>query len=237
MGISAGGLAGIGAGLGLGGAIGSGFLGSTGGAGNALEFQTPGFFAKIKATGGETVGRIQRRPGSTARLFARAIPRLAGDVSDLRGELAVPGFGVRSRAVQRSREAAIGNLRENLARRRLAGSSFAEDALARVQAEFAAASGEAAFAEIQDNLTLISEEARLLGLGLQQELAELGAISGSTQNFAALQQESLTAGAAALGAVGELGGLLTGFGLANLPFSGGGGETPVSAATLPRFIG
>ena len=228
-----------GAALGIGSGIAGGFLGG-GGPGNAFEFKSPGFTGKFKVSRGETRAKLFRRPGSSAFILGERIPRLAGDVAGFRTGLATPGFGVRSRAVENRRTAAIGNLRENLARRRLLGSSFGEDALARAEREFAQEAGEAALQEIQDNVALAQAEAQLLGVGLQQELSELGVVIGGGQNFAALAQDSTNAAAAALSALGELGGTLAGFGLGQIDFGGGAqpGETagvPVNVSTLGRL--
>lgn len=68
---------------------------------------------------------------------------LGAQGSDLKALLPLvdPGFGRLTQtgvnAIQNRARASIGNLRDNLARRRIAGSSFAADALSRAEAEFA----------------------------------------------------------------------------------------------------
>lgn len=64
---------------------------------------------------------------------------LAGRTGDLLGKV-TPGFSAfrtaRLNEIENSRQSAIGNLRENLQRRRVLGSSFGQDALTRAEAEF-----------------------------------------------------------------------------------------------------
>ena len=66
-----------------------------------------------------------------------------------------------SQAIGARRERSIGNLRENLARRRVSGSSFASDALARAEGEFAKQEGEVlaqtAMQELQLQTQLINQ--------------------------------------------------------------------------------
>lgn len=66
--------------------------------------------------------------GSQADALATLIPRVAPGISDLR----------RSRlgAIDNARLNAVGTLRDNLARRRVLGSSFGQDAITRAEAEF-----------------------------------------------------------------------------------------------------
>lgn len=63
----------------------------------------------------------------------------ADEFAGLRGSIR-PGFSdlrtSRLQEIENARQNAIGNLRENMARRRVAGSSFGQDALARAELEF-----------------------------------------------------------------------------------------------------
>lgn len=75
--------------------------------------------------------------------FNRQFQELGGmrdQFSGLQAQLA-PGFGAITQAavtnLENRRRSAIGNLRENLQRRRVLGSSFASDAIGRTEAEFA----------------------------------------------------------------------------------------------------
>lgn len=86
---------------------------------------------KISATGERTglVGQIASTFPEQANLTAGLRERVAPGVSDLRQS--------RLAEVESARQRSVGNLRENLARRRVLGSSFGADALARTEAEFA----------------------------------------------------------------------------------------------------
>lgn len=76
-----------------------------------------------------TIGQIASSFGEQAGLVRGLRERVAPGVSDLRLS--------RLKQVEDARTSAIGNLRENLQRRRILGSSFAADTIARSEAEFA----------------------------------------------------------------------------------------------------
>jgi hypothetical protein len=108
-------------------------------------------------------------------------PELAGILSNLSGEFGAqaetlgellsqvePGFGRLTEtavsALEQRRRAAVGNLRENLARRRIGGSSFAASALGRTEAEFAKQESEVRaksfLAELDAKTRLITQQAQ-----------------------------------------------------------------------------
>ena len=94
--------------------------------------------------------------------IAETFPEQAQILQGLR-EMVAPGVSAlretRLRSSEDSRRRAIGNLRENLQRRKVLGSSFAQDALTR---------GEIEFAQERDR---IEAESTLLELDLTQQLA------------------------------------------------------------------
>lgn len=67
-------------------------------------------------------------------------------------------FGAARERLQNQRSRAVGNLRDNLARRRVLGSSFATDALARADNEFAQSERELATQEAQFKATSFLQE-------------------------------------------------------------------------------
>lgn len=89
----------------------------------------------------------------------------AGELSGLR-EKVTPGFSdlraARLAEIENARQAAIGNLRENMARRRVQGSSFGQDALARAELEFGKAkettAAESFLQELEANNQLLQQE-------------------------------------------------------------------------------
>lgn len=97
---------------------------------SGLVFRNQGGKLRVDRTKA-TKGRLQR--------FSRIQNRAAGELAGLRGEVR-PGFGrltdARVQAVDNARRRSIGDLREQFARRRLAGSSFAADAQTRADLEF-----------------------------------------------------------------------------------------------------
>jgi hypothetical protein len=93
------------------------------------------FGKKSKAIGVETSAERQGLVGDIAATF----PEQAAILGDLRARLA-PGISdlrsSRIAALEGNRRRTLGNLRENLSRRKVLGSSFAQDTLARADLEF-----------------------------------------------------------------------------------------------------
>lgn len=75
------------------------------------------------------VGSIAATFPEQSKFFGDLAAKVAPGVSGLRSS--------RLASIEGSRRAAVGNLRENLQRRRVLGSSFAQDALVRAETEFA----------------------------------------------------------------------------------------------------
>jgi hypothetical protein len=104
----------------------------------------------------------------------------AGLTSDLRAKVA-PGFSdlraARLQEIENSRRAAIGNLRDNLARRRVLGSSFASDAETRAEIEFAQerdkVAAETFLQELDLSNKLIAQEFDLTRQSFGTKLSEL----------------------------------------------------------------
>ena len=103
---------------------------------------------------------------------------LRSDIASLREGLE-PGFGrlseERQQAIRDARDEAVGNLRESLSRRRVLGSSFADDAVSRTELAFGREPGLAAAetfqqeALLQGNLLALDSQA----LGQQSQLLAL----------------------------------------------------------------
>jgi len=102
-----------------------------------LQFGTPGLQTQ-NVPGGFTVSRTPQVSGALGQIGQQSA--LAGqEIGELKS-LVAPGFGRLTesgvQAIQDQRRQAVSNLRENLGRRRVLGSSFGADALARTEAEF-----------------------------------------------------------------------------------------------------
>lgn len=109
-----------------------------GGGGPKINYSPPSINAGgLSGTGGNITASDQRM-GLVNNIAGTYGPQ-ADDLSKLRDQL-TPGFGALTNAgvtaIHSARDAAIGNLRENLQRRRVLGSSFGQDAVTRSAAEF-----------------------------------------------------------------------------------------------------
>lgn len=232
----------------------------------ANRAHTPGFSLRssFDATTGKSDTYLTRLGSPAQSAFSDRFPRILGDIDTVRGTIA-PGFSLirkaRADAVENARRRSLGNLRDNLTRRRIAGSSFAGDALARAEAEFAQAGAQqqaqAFLDEFNANVQVLNQESATIADALNRELQELGIASGMAQNFLSqfLQQDRAQAAltAQAQANEGALGGSLLGLGLSALvsPISGGsllgaglgslgfpviGGATGGAATSSPRFF-
>ena len=134
----------------------------------------PGGFAGGGLTGGFSGGRFSLTRGSelTGALDEtnQAFKTASGDFRKLAGEV-TPGFGrlttSRLQNVENQRRRAIGNLRENLGRRRVLGSSFGQDAVTRAELEF---SQEADRVEAESFIQELQMNAELLGKANEMEI-------------------------------------------------------------------
>lgn len=176
-------------------------------------FRTPSF-----AVGPSGISRLnqllpqrQAELGVFTRSLRGGLQDIRGGLTDLRGEVR-PGFGrlsrIASTTIRQAGAQAVGNLRSQLQRRNVLGASFADDAIARVQSEFAQreeqALAQAAINEIAatlqiDQLDLATSnallqqaqtEAALVTQQIQQELAELGIGAEFFSNVRIAQTES-----------------------------------------------
>lgn len=155
--------------------------------------------------------RLRTLPRSLSQGFADRSSRLESMLSTL--PTAPRSTENAITALRGRRRAAVGNLRENLARRRLGGSSFAADAISRAEAEFAEREGllrdELSQRDFQNELTLAQQRIGLVdeitranvskvqsliqGLGLDAQLSQplLASIMGTSASNAAIQSELL----------------------------------------------
>lgn len=126
----------------------------------------------------------------------------AGDIADLRGRVR-PGFGeltqARVQAIRNRRRRSVGNLRENLARRRVLGSSFGQDAISRAESEFAQREAEARaksfLQEFEATQNLLGREFELRRSGFQTLLDDLNFQSDLAARLAGAGGSSIAANA------------------------------------------
>lgn len=151
----------------------------------------------------------------------------ADEVASLRDE-ALSGLGILGEArqgrIEDARRRTVGNLRENLSRRRVLGSSFGQDAISRAEAEFARQSAEAegrtALEQLEIKSRLIDREFGFRQQAVQTALGELNfqskiaaslatgatnALQASAQAQAALASEQASGLGELIGSVGGIG--------------------------------
>lgn len=182
-----------------------------------------GQFGGLKLTGGQD--RLAIAPGeqrtTAVNRSANVIGRRADALAAVRKRV-TPGFGELTTArlgeIESSRQRAIGNLRENIARRRLSGSSFASDALVRAEREFgqaaATARAESLLQELDVTTQLINQEFTARQGEFERQIQELdfqaqvgtqilSGVSGELGASARLEAELAAKAAAGRGAFFE----------------------------------
>src|SRR3990167_2139287 len=127
-------------------------------------------------------GRLVRGNTDVQNEMSRRFPSALSSLDTLRGQVKPFGSAFRTAAMGRLRsgyDEAVGNLRTQLARRGLAGASFAADSEGRLTAEFAKQQAEveadAAGQELDFTLQLIQAEQKVINDAMQQEFKEFGA--------------------------------------------------------------
>ena len=141
-----------------------------------------GNFGGLTLTGGSNNLAIAPGESRTTAVgrSANILGRRADELAAVRGRVR-PGFGELTTArldeIENARRRSIGNLRENLARRRLAGSSFANDALVRAEREFGQAAAEARATSLLQELDvttqLINQEFTARQAAVERTIQEL----------------------------------------------------------------
>lgn len=142
---------------------------------------SPGFSVTTTQGPNGPITSFNRANTPEQQAFDARFPRALGDIDALRASIR-PGFSQLRRArleqVENARRRSIGTLRENLARRRVLGSSFADDAFSRTEREFAdakaAQEAQSFLEELAAGQQLTTQEMSVLAQGLQREFVEAG---------------------------------------------------------------
>lgn len=139
----------------------------------------------------QLVGDIRNTFDTQADLTAGLRAKVAPGMSELRA--------VRLQEIENARSRAVGDLRENLSRRRVLGSSFGADALARAENEFGAekakASAESFLQEMDLTNKFIQEEYQQRRAGFQTSLGELNLQAEVATKLTGLASQHLAAAA------------------------------------------
>ena len=244
-----------------------GLVGKGGGGGgpqfpltSSINTTTPAFSLSGTSTfrqgGSSTVNAELKRLGSLAQTeFDTRFPRILSDIDTLRATIQ-PGFSLlrsaRQKAVDNARTRAVSTLTDNLARRRLQGSTFAESAIARTERDFAELDAEqqaqSFLEELDANQRIIGFESTNLAEGINRELNELKIASGFASTVAETgsqnAQFALELAAEEAEASGSLFGTILGIGASfltgNPTFAaagfGAGTVTPLSFGSNPFIL-
>lgn len=155
-----------------------------------VNFTPPSFSGGgISATFGNNGYTVSPSADRTAAVggVASTFGQQAGDIAGLRTQFA-PGFSALRQsqlsALNNSRTAAIGNLRDNLASRRILGSSFAQNSLATADQEY------------QQKQSEVIAQTYLQELGAQQQLIQQQYTAARGQFQTSLDEMNLEAGIA-----------------------------------------
>lgn len=173
-------------------------------------FEAPGLGANFLSP---ELLKVMRSPETQEALsgISDAYRTQAQDLAGLR-PLVEPGFGRLTesgiRAVRDARRKTVGDLRQNLAKRRVLGSSFAADDIARTEAEFAKkeseVSSKAFIAEMAMSQNLINEQAQAQANQYLQTLNQLNIESQIASTMASGVSNILSSNAQLMGQM-ELG--------------------------------
>lgn len=129
--------------------------------------------------------------------FLERFPRMLTDIDALRDEL-TPGYSKlrnsRIEAINTAERQAIGTLRQNAQRRKILGSQFVEDAVARIDLEAGKARGDAEaqsfLEEVDATLKVIDFEFGQINTALQRDIQELSLSTGMSQVVAQILQSN-----------------------------------------------
>lgn len=209
------------------------------------SFSAPGLSAQVTP---DQINMI-RAPGveSALRGSAAAFSTQANELGALR-PLVEPGMGRLTQAgvnaIRDSRRAAMGDLRQNIARRRVGGSSFAADDAARTEAEFAKRENEftsqAFVQEMAMTQDLINQQAQAQANVFMQNLNQTNLESGLAAQMSTGVSGMLQGNAQMMGQLSNqgadrllnVGGALTG-GLLSGGFKNSGFSNPFSGFSNP----
>lgn len=167
---------------------------------------TPTGFSAGGLTSGMSNGNVILTPSSERLGFVRGISDQFNTEADLFGGLrsrVAPGVSdlraSRLREIEDARVKAIGNLRDNLARRRVLGSSFGQDAATRAEAEFAGlrerTSAESFLQELELSNQFIQQEYAARRSAFQTGLDELNLQADIAAKFAGAATQQMGANA------------------------------------------
>lgn len=212
------------------------------------------FGSQLDGEGRSVNSFLQRTGSNEQKEFDNRFGRGLSDLDSLRSEVR-PGFGrfteAGVRSIRNARKSALGNIRDQLSRRRVLGSSFGQDTVGRTAREFGEAEdkvrAQSILQEIAQTSGLLKQESDQIFKGVQRELQELQIAKGMATDFGNMISESLRfeQGLEAQRIAGQaaFGGALAGQFLGGGGGGGGGGSshaqlfqgTPTNGKTFDSF--
>jgi len=164
----------------------------------------------LKATFGDNQYTVAPASGRTelVNALSNSYGGLADQLGILRSQVAPGVSGLRSARlaeIEDARKKAIGDLRENLSRRRVLGSSFGQDAIARAESEFGGArdrvAAESFLQELEMTNQLIDQQFTAQRSVFQTQLSELNLQADLATKLGAKATETLGSNAQFLSAL------------------------------------
>lgn len=187
--------------IGAAGSAAGGLLGGAGKSSPQINYTPTGFDAgglSAKFTGnGYEVGASADR-NNTVGQISNTFGQQAGDIAGLRGQFA-PGFSAmraaQLSALNNNRSQALGDLRQNLAQRRVLGSSFAQNSIANAdqayQDQISQTMAQSYLQELQVNQSLIQQQYQASVSSFQTKLNEMNLEAGIASDLTSKASSSM----------------------------------------------
>jgi hypothetical protein len=162
-------------------------------------FNAGGLTGKFnKSTKSYNVKSSAEREGLVGEISS-TFRKQAGELGELRSQV-TPGHSLmraaRLKEIENARMRSVGNLRDNLARRRVMGSSFAGDALARAEAEYAQlaerSQAESYLSELEMTQKIMAEEYTAARGEFQTKIGEMNLQAEIATKLTGMASQSMT---------------------------------------------
>lgn len=159
------------------------------------------------------------------------IQGILGELNGLQGDV-MPGYGAltdaRVQAAQDAGTSSLSNLRGDLARRKILGSSFANDSIQRAELETGKQVGQARaqsfLEELDASMKIITQKFAVIGDAMKTNLSELGASSAAVASLNNMSLQAQQIYQQMLAGAGQLAGTVVGAGVSQFGAGGAFGQ-------------